>query len=117
MSPSANWSEAADSVAFEPAGHGAECLVHRRAFRALMVRTSLPREPLATDCLAFFGRNAAAFQAAAAAKIAQRALPPAARFHLTSRDVRRAMNAGSGREVAAAEPPQEIAGEHAQQRP
>jgi hypothetical protein len=118
MTAPAAWCHAADALEFQPAGHGAGCLVHRRAFRVLLGRASTGEEPQAADCLAFYGRNAAAFEAAAADKIARRGLAPAARFHLTSRDVRRAMGDASGRQVAApAETLQEMAGQHAQQRP
>ena len=81
-----SWRDDIDSVAFQPDGHSGVCVVHRRAFRTL-----LGRAPSEQECLAFFALHAAAFAAAAAAKIARRNLAPEANFHLTSRDHLRAL--------------------------
>lgn len=75
-----------DSLGFRPPGHDGTCVVHRRAFATL-----LGRPPSPADCLAWFEEHRAGFESAAAAKIARAALPAAANFHLTSRDIRRAL--------------------------
>lgn len=85
--PDAEWRSDIDSLVFTPEGHRGWCAVHRLAFRAL---TGL-RHPEPADGLAHFAAHRAAFQRAAARKIADRGLPPDANLHLTSRAVRRAM--------------------------
>lgn len=79
------WRQEIEALAFRPEGHGGWCAVHRLAFRTL-----LARDPGPADCLESFAERRAAFQRAAAAKIASRKLPSDANFHLTSRDVERA---------------------------
>ena len=81
-----SWRHDIESVAFRPERHRGLCVVHRRAFRTL-----LGHAPSEGDCLAFFAKHPAAFAAAAAAKIAGRNLAPDANFHLTSRDLLRAL--------------------------
>lgn len=85
--PQAEWSNAIDSLVFIPDGHRGWCAVHRLAFRALLGL----RQPEPAACLDHFAAHRAAFQRAAAAKIAGRGLPPDATLHLTSRAVARAM--------------------------
>lgn len=83
--PSApHWHDASTALAFRPAGHGADCLIHRLAFRTL-----LGFAPTAADCAAYFGQHRALFERAAALKIARRRLAGSDRFHLNSRDIRR----------------------------
>jgi hypothetical protein len=82
---SARWRPEIDALAFRPSGHGAECVLHRLAFRALTGRP----DPTPSDCERLFASRRADFDRAAAAKIARRALPADAAFHLTSRDVAR----------------------------
>jgi hypothetical protein len=80
-----SWRAEIDALVFRPAGHGGWCAVHRLAFRALLGK----REPAPEDCLAYAAANRAAFEAAAAGKIARRGYDVAASLHLTSRDVAR----------------------------
>jgi hypothetical protein len=61
-------------------------MVHRRAFGTLLKHAAAPE-----DCVAFFRQHAAAFQAAARAKIVRTGLGQGANLHLTSRDVARQM--------------------------
>ena len=79
------WRQEIEALAYRPEGHGGWCAVHRLAFRTL-----LARDPGPDECLAGFAERQAAFQRAAAVKIASRKLPSDANFHLTSRDVERA---------------------------
>lgn len=76
------WRSDLDALAFRPAGHDGVCVVHRRAFRALLGHSGTDQ-----DCLAYFHARVAAFEAAALAKITRRHLGPMNNFHLTSRDV------------------------------
>lgn len=77
------WREDLDALEFR-VGEGAG-LVHRLAFRALLAG------PVTVEaCRAFFDANRSLFRAAAEAKIVRARLAPGARFHLTSRDLRRA---------------------------
>jgi hypothetical protein len=94
---SGTWHATADSLRFRPSGHEGFCFVHRLAFRTLIGRDSSPDE-----CQAFFAREAPAFQAAAARKMAERGLPSDANFHLTSRDVLRAIGPGRQQTVVLA---------------
>jgi hypothetical protein len=85
-----HWRDDVDALAFRPAGHEGQCFVHRLAFRRLLACAPAPDE-----CIAFFDAQADTFQAAAAAKIAGRRLPPDANLHLTSRDLARALKTSS----------------------
>ena len=80
-----SWRADIDALVFRPAGHGGWCAVHRLAFRALLGK----REPTPEDCLAYAAAHRAAFEAAAAGKIARRGYDVAASLHLTSRDIAR----------------------------
>jgi hypothetical protein len=80
------WRSDIDSLSFQPDGHAGSCLVHRRAFR-----TILEFDPTPDDCAACYAQRRDAFQRAAAAKISRSALASDANFHLTSRDVIRAI--------------------------
>jgi hypothetical protein len=82
---SARWLAELDALAFVPASHEGECLVHRRALGTL-----IGRKADAEAALAFFAAEQAAFERAATAKIARSGLAASARFHLTSRDIVRA---------------------------
>ena len=85
------WREDIDSLAFRPARHAGWCVVHRLAFRAFLGPGAARDE-----CLAFFVAHEARFDAAAAAKIGRAALGSEANFHLTSRDLRKALGGGPG---------------------
>jgi hypothetical protein len=61
-------------------------MVHRHAFRTL-----LRRYPSPEDCAAYFQDHRAVFQAAASAKLVRASVAADANFHLTSRDLARAM--------------------------
>jgi hypothetical protein len=78
------WRSDIDALEFPLDAHSAFCMVHRRAFRTL-----LGFDPAAADCLHHFAEHAHAFRSAAAAKIAQKNLPPGTNLHLTSRDIAR----------------------------
>ena len=78
------WRNDIDALAFQPAEHSGLCMVHRRAFRALLRTTPSPQ-----NCIEFFNVHQEAFQAAARAKLHRVNLSEAANFHLTSRDVSR----------------------------
>lgn len=80
------WRADLDAVEFVPRGREAAAVVHRRAFRVL-----LGREPTPDDCLAFLREASRAFEDAARDKIDRARIGPAVRFHLTSRDLRRAL--------------------------
>ena len=80
------WRDDIDALAFQPDGHGATCVVHRLAFRTLMRLVPTP-----DACLAYFIAHEGAFRASAQAKIARRGLAPGTSFHLTSRDLARAL--------------------------
>jgi hypothetical protein len=92
----ASWRGDIDSLSFQPDGHRGSCVVHRRALRTLM-----RGEPSSDEALAFFAVRRAVFLAAAAAKIRRAGLADDASFHLTSRDLRRALNVATGTESAA----------------
>lgn len=79
----AAWRGDLDSLEFA-VGDGA-AVVHRLAFRTLIQGEATPEA-----CLAFFAANRPLFLTAARAKIARANLAPDARFHLTSRDLKRA---------------------------
>ena len=82
----AEWRHDIDALAFQPDGHGIACMVHRLAFRTLMRLVPTP-----DACLAYFIAHEAAFRASAQAKIARRGISPGTSFHLTSRDLTRAL--------------------------
>jgi hypothetical protein len=84
VSGPAVWRDDIDSLSFRPDGHAGPCVMHRLAFRTL-----LGRPPSPDECLDLFAERRAAFEAAAARKIARRRLAPSAAFHITSRDVER----------------------------
>ncbi|MBM6592910.1 hypothetical protein [Microvirga pudoricolor] len=86
---SASWHPGVDSLRFRPHGHEGDCFVHRLAFRTLIGTAPSPEE-----CAAFFVKQADAFGVAAALKIERRNLATDAHFHLTSRDILRAMENG-----------------------
>lgn len=79
------WRADIDALVFPPTGQGGWCAVHRLAFRALLNE----REPAPEDCLAYVAAHRAAFEAAAADKIARRGYAAGASLHLTSRDIAR----------------------------
>jgi hypothetical protein len=95
MSVDCRWRDDIDSLAFTPPAHRGQCVVHRRAFRAL-----LQFAPQPDDCRAFFAQHSDRFVAAAQRKIERAALPADANFHLNSRDIRRAERRSSPRETA-----------------
>jgi hypothetical protein len=78
--------ESIDSLVFVPQHHGGRCVVHRRALRIL-----LGREPRPDESLRHAEENASAYEEAARAKISRVGLGHDAHFHLTSRDLRRAI--------------------------
>ena len=80
------WRPDIDSLSFQPRGHAGQCVIHRRAFA-----TILGFEPTPDDCAACFQQRLPTFEAAAAAKISRTALAADASFHLTSRDILRAV--------------------------
>ena len=75
-----------DSLSFRPQGHGGDCIVHRRAFQTL-----LGFDPSPDTCAVWFSEHRSAFQDAAETKIARDGLRIDSNFHLTSRDVARAL--------------------------
>ena len=82
----ARWRDDIDALMFTAAANDGLCRVHRHAFRTLL-RTP----PAPADCLAYFAAHADAFQQAATTKVARACLPDGVNFHLTSRDIRRAL--------------------------
>ena len=80
------WCHDIDALAFQPQGHRGICVVHRLAFRTLMRLVPTP-----DACITYFTAHEGAFRASAQAKIGRRRLPPGANFHLTSRDLARAL--------------------------
>jgi hypothetical protein len=83
-SKTAVWRTDIDALAFQPREHTGLCMVHRRAFRALLRATPWPPQ-----CVEFFNAHQEAFQAAARAKLLRTQVATTANFHLTSRDVSR----------------------------
>jgi hypothetical protein len=81
----AEWREDIDALQFA-AGEGRACMLHRLAFRRL-----LGRDPQWHDCMAYFAAREGVFRAAAALKISQHSIAPGRNFHLTSRDIARAV--------------------------
>lgn len=98
-----------DFLTFTPPGHRGACVVHRRAFRVLL-RGCASLE----DCERFLAHHRGAFDRAALDKKTRARLGPDARFHINSRDIRRAL---SGLELGSAESAQEIAGQGSEERP
>jgi hypothetical protein len=82
----ATWRSDIDALMFEADGQHGLCMVHRHAFRTLLRSVPAPE-----DCLTYFRTHEHAFQAAAAAKISRKKLAEGVNFHLTSRDVARAL--------------------------
>jgi hypothetical protein len=79
------WREDIDALAFYPAGHLGQCVIHRRAFRVLL-GFAAP----AAACIDYFAMQRAAFERAARHKIQRATLDAGANFHLNSRDIQRA---------------------------
>jgi hypothetical protein len=73
-------------LSFQPPEHTGECLVHRGAFRTL-----LGFDPSPADCEQWFTNHRTAIYQAAAEKISRVSLHIQDRFHLTSRDIIRAL--------------------------
>lgn len=84
------WNDQINALEFAPTGHDLTCVIHRLAFRAFM---KLPK-PRSLECLLYVADQRAAFDAAAISKAKRLGLSPGARFHITSRDVRRSLNLG-----------------------
>jgi hypothetical protein len=82
------WHPDIDALSFRPPQHTGLCFIHRRAFRTLL---GVPSSPSIEDCQNYFMAGVAAFQVAAAAKIARDRLEPTVNFHLNSRDIKRAL--------------------------
>jgi hypothetical protein len=82
----AHWRRDLDALAFEPDGHRSVCVVHRLAFRSLLRLTPTP-----ADCMAYFAVHEGAFRTAAQGKIVRRRIKSGVSFHLTSRDLSRAL--------------------------
>jgi hypothetical protein len=80
------WRTDLDALQFDLPDGAGQAVVHRLAFRALTSGSPGP-----DDCLAFFECKCRAFEAAAFVKIMRDGLPKGARFHLTSRDIARAL--------------------------
>jgi len=80
------WRHDIDALSFELLGHAGRCTVHRLAFRTLLGRLPTPE-----DCMIYFKANEHAFGEAARAKILRRGLGPDVNFHLTSREVAKAI--------------------------
>jgi hypothetical protein len=80
------WRADVDALAFRPPGHRGLCMVHRHAFRTLLRRYPSPEE-----CVAYFRDHRAVFRTAAGAKLVRASISADANFHLTSRDLARAM--------------------------
>src|SRR5215470_10902287 len=86
MGAEPSWRDDIDALAFVAGDGDVTCFVHRLAFRSL-----LGHEPSAAECLAFFASRRDAFLTAAAAKQQRVATARACNFHLTSRDIERAI--------------------------
>lgn len=79
------WRHDVDALVFLPNGHKGSCFIHRLAFR------SMSGDVGQEGCEAYFRIHRAAFERAARAKIRGAGLAREQNFHLTSRDVRRAL--------------------------
>ena len=85
------WRDDVDALEFRPNGHDGSGFIHRLAFR------SISGEVGQEGCEAYFQAHREAFERAARAKIRRAGLATDQNFHLTSRDVRRALaEAGDG---------------------
>lgn len=80
------WREDIDSLAFYVDQHEGLCVMHRRAFRAL-----LGFDPTPQQCLDYFEQRRVVFVQSARNKIERAKIPSSANFHITSRDIRRAV--------------------------
>ncbi|WP_245503944.1 hypothetical protein [Rhizobium laguerreae] len=88
MSNDMIWRDDLDALQFA-AGNGGNCIVHRRAFRAMLFKP-----PVQQDCVEFYEQNDVAFEAAAKAKIDNGDVHEGCNFHLNSRQVRRSLTRG-----------------------
>ena len=79
------WRYDVDALVFRPNGHEGSCFIHRLAFR------SMSGDVGQEGCEAYFRGHREAFERAARAKIRTANLGMEQNFHLTSRDVRRAI--------------------------
>lgn len=86
MTESPGWRDDVEALAFRPDGHEGLCMVHRHAFRTLLRAMPSPEQ-----CADFFWAHEPAFQAAAREKVLRANVAVDANFHLTSRDVSRAL--------------------------
>ncbi|MBR0698163.1 hypothetical protein [Bradyrhizobium lablabi] len=84
MSIDSVWRNDLDALAFRPPGHAGFCVIHRRAFRAL-----LGSEPSAQQSINFYQQYRDVFAAAALEKIARAQIEQTVNFNINSRDVRR----------------------------
>ncbi|MPR10236.1 hypothetical protein FS320_25640 [Microvirga tunisiensis] len=84
------WRQDIGALVFRPEGHQGGCFVHRLAFR------SLGQETFRESCEAFFRSHEDVFERAAQAKIQRAGVSSTENFHLTSRDIRRALGEASG---------------------
>ncbi len=88
--PEFDWRIDIDALVFLHQGSACRGFVHRLAFRSLTGKTS----PSPRDCMDWFGRHHPAFLLAADRKL-KRGKPAGNTFSLTSRDIRRALEAVS----------------------
>jgi len=79
------WRHDIDALVFRPNGHEGSCFIHRLAFRSMSGEAGQER------CEAYFRVHQKAFERAAQGKIRRAGLTMEQNFHLTSRDVRRAL--------------------------
>lgn len=79
------WRHDIDALVFRPKGHEGSCFIHRLAFRSM--RGGVGHE----ECETFFWVHRQAFEQAAWTKIRRAGVARDRNFHLTSRDVRRAL--------------------------
>lgn len=85
MADNLTWRHDIGALAFRPSGHEGFCVIHRLAFR------SMGGEMGQEGCEAYFRSHRQGFERAARAKIRRAGLTMEENFHLTSRDVRRAL--------------------------
>ena len=79
------WRHDVDSLVFRPNWHEGYCFIHRLAFRSMSDQVDQE------GCEAFYRAHKEAFEQAAQSKIRRAGLAPEQNFHLTSRDIRRAL--------------------------
>ncbi len=79
------WRHDVDALVFRPDWHEGYCFVHRLALRTMSGETDQEA------CQAYFRVHREVFERAARSKIQRAGLAPEQNFHLTSRDVRRAL--------------------------